>query len=94
MYMSEGGKTYPGGQDENPYANQYGSWSGWDIARFMGGARGYFGVDPVTVQQRLRGQDVIAPPRDYMPGFEPEFNYFQNLERDDDGNIIGTPEIS
>ena len=38
------------------------------------------GVDPVTVQQRLRGQDVIAPPRDYMPGFEPEFNYFQNLE--------------
>ena len=94
MYMSEGGKTYPGGQDENPYANQYaGLGAARDIARFMGGARGYFGVDPVTVQQRLRGQDVIAPPRDYMPGFEPEFNYFQNLERDDDGNITGTPEI-
>jgi hypothetical protein len=28
-----------------------------------------------------------------MPGFEPEFNYFQNLERDDDGNITGTPAI-
>ena len=40
------------------------------------------GVDPVTVQQRLRGPDVIAPPRDYMPGFEPEFQYFQNLTRE------------
>ena len=94
MYMSEGGKTYPGGQDENPYANQYaGLGAARDIARFIGGPRGYMGVDPVRVQQRLRGQDVIAPPRVYMPGFEPEFNYFQNLERDDDGNIIGTPEI-
>jgi hypothetical protein len=92
MYMAEGGATK---EDGNPYS------SGWlaplgaarDIARFMGGARGYFGVDPVTVQQRLRGQDVIAPPRDYMPGFEPEFNYFQSLERDDAGNIISSPSV-
>jgi len=94
MYMAEGGQTYPGGQDENPYARQYaGLGAARDIARFMGGPRGYMGVDPVTVQQRLRGQDVVAPPRDYMPGFEPEFNYFQNLTRDPDGNIVGTPDV-
>ena len=92
--MEEGGKTYPGGQDENPYARQYaGLGAARDIARFMGGARGYGGVDPVTVQQRLRGPDVIAPPRDYMPGFEPEFNYFQNLTRDPSGNVVGTPDV-
>ena len=28
-----------------------------------------------------------------MPGFEPEFNYFQNLTRDPDGNIVGTPDV-
>ena len=94
MYMAEGGQTYPGGQEENPYAKQYaGLGAARDIARFMGGPRGYMGVDPVTVQQRLRGQDVVAPPRDYMPGFEPEFQYFQNLTRDPDGNIVGTPDV-
>ena len=92
--MEEGGKTYPGGQDENPYARQYaGLGAARDIARFMGGPRGYMGIDPVTVQQRLRGPDVVAPPRDYMPGFEPEVQYFQNLARDPDGNIVGTPDV-
>ena len=87
--MEEGGVT-----NENPYARQYaGLGAARDIARFMGGARGYMGVDPVTVQQRLRGPDVVAPPRDYMPGFEPEFQYFQNLTRDPDGNIVGTPDV-
>lgn len=87
--MEEGGAT-----NENPYAKQYaGLGAARDIARFMGGARGYGGVDPVTVQQRLRGPDVVAPPRDYMPGFEPEFDYFQNLTRDPDGNIVGTPDV-
>jgi hypothetical protein len=87
--MEEGGVT-----NENPYANQYsGLGVARDIARFMGGPRGYMGVDPVNVQQRLRGQDVVAPPRDYMPGFEPEFQYFQNLTRDPDGNIVGTPDV-
>jgi hypothetical protein len=28
-----------------------------------------------------------------MPGFEPEFQYFQNLARDPDGNIVGTPDV-
>jgi len=75
MYMADGGATTTTKEDGNPYAAL---GAARDIARFMGGARGYFGVDPVTVQQRLRGPDVIAPPRDYMPGFEPEFNYFQD----------------
>jgi len=87
--MEEGGAT-----NENPYARQYASLgAARDIARFMGGPRGYMGVDPVTVQQRLRGPDVVAPPRDYMPGFEPEVQYFQNLARDPDGNIVGTPDV-
>jgi hypothetical protein len=34
-------------------------------------------IDPVAVQQGLRGRGVI-PPRDYMPGFNPEFSYFQH----------------
>ena len=89
--MADGGATK---EDDNPYAQQYaGLGAARDIARFMGGPRGYMGVDPVTVQQRLRGQDVVAPPRDYMPGLEPEFNYFQNLTRDPDGNIVGTPDV-
>ena len=91
MYMAEGGTTK---ENENPYARQYaGLGAARDIARFMGGPRGYMGVDPVSVQQRLRGQDVVAPPRDYMPGFEPEVQYFQNLARDPDGNIVGTPDV-
>jgi len=36
------------------------------------------GIDPVSVQTGLRGQNVVSPPRDYMAGFEPEFNYYQN----------------
>jgi hypothetical protein len=92
MYMAEGGDT--GKRDVNPYETAYDDYGlARGIARFMGGPRGYMGVDPVTVQQRLRGQDVVAPPRDYMPGFEPEFNYFQSLERDDAGNIIGSPSV-
>lgn len=36
------------------------------------------GIDPVTIQQGLRGKYSVAPPKDYMAGFEPEFSYFQN----------------
>jgi len=43
---------------------------------FMPG--GGVGLDPVSVQQGLRGQYSMAPPKDYMVGFEPEFSYFQN----------------
>jgi hypothetical protein len=63
-------------------------------ARFFGvGDRGYGGLLPSQAQANLRGMDVIAPPKDYLPGLEPEFNYFQTLERDEAGNIIGTPQV-
>jgi hypothetical protein len=64
-----------------------------DAYRFIGGPRGYGGRDATAIQKGLRGEDIIAPPRDYMPGFEPEFQYFQNLARDPDGNIVGTPDV-
>jgi len=92
--MADGGNTKE--EDTNPYDNatRFGGLGiARDVARFMGGPRGYGGIDPVEVQKRQRGQDVIAPPKDYMPGFEPEFNYFQNLTRDPDGNIVGTPNV-
>ena len=90
--MADGGNTND--ENKNPYASQYaGLGVARDVARFMGGPRGFGGIDPVEVQRRQRGQDVIAPPRDYMPGFEPEFQYFQNLARDPDGNIVGTPDV-
>ena len=54
------------------------------------GARdGYGGIDPVTVQANLRGQYSVAPPPGYMPGFSPEFIYFQN-----DPNNIQSPPIT
>jgi len=57
----------------DPYATALGA------ARFFGvGSRGYGGIDPVTVQANLRPRDVVAPPKDYMAGFEPEFSYFQD----------------
>jgi len=92
--MDSGGSTNKMGEQYNPETGRYealGAARG--IARFLGGNRGYGGRDPVSVQDALRGQDVVAPPRDYMPGFEPEFNYFQNLTRDPDGNIVGTPDV-
>lgn len=64
-----------------------------DVYRFIGGPRGYGGRDATAIQKGLRGEDIIAPPKDYMPGFEPEFQYFQNLARDPDGNIVGTPDV-
>ena len=39
---------------------------------------GGIGLDPVSVQKGLRGEFSVAPPKDYMTGFEPEFTYFQN----------------
>ena len=80
--MDKGGKTY----SEDLVAAR-------DIYRFMGGPRGYGGRDATAIQKGLRGQDIIAPPKDFMPGFEPEFQYFQDLARDPDGNIVGTPDV-
>ena len=87
MYAKEGGSTSTKENgndkrvDDNPYAQGSALGTARDVARFLGGPRGYFGIDPVTVQQRLRGPDTIAPPRDYMPGFEPEFSYFQDASK-------------
>ena len=60
------------------------------------GNPGYQGVDPFTVQERLapgRKFGAVAPPRDYRTGFEPEFSYFQDLERDEDGNPTKAPVV-
>ena len=50
---------------------------------------GYYGmgIDPVSIQQGLRGQYSVAPPPSFRPGFDPEFDYFQ-----DDPNNIQVPE--
>lgn len=42
---------------------------------------GYGGIDPVTIQRGLRG-DAVPVPRDFMPGFNPEMRYFQDLSGD------------
>jgi len=47
----------------------------------------YGGIDPVAVQRGLRGNVSVAPPSGFMPGFSPEFNYFQ----DDPANIQAPP---
>ena len=51
-----------------------------------GGNMGYGGIDPISIQAGLRGDFSVAPPMDYMAGFEPEFSYFQN-----DPNNIKVP---
>jgi len=53
------------------------------------GNPGYQGIDPVTVQKNLRGRYSVAPQRQYMPGLNPEFMYFQ-----DDQNNIQQPPIT
>lgn len=47
------------------------------------------GSRAVSVQQGLRGRNVVAPPRDYRPGFEPEFSYYQA-----DPDYIAVPDRS
>jgi hypothetical protein len=84
-YMAEGGETKDNKSAAttnynvnytDPYATALGA------ARFFGiGSRGYGGIDPVTVQANLRPRDVVAPPKDYMAGFEPEFSYFQDTSQ-------------
>ena len=92
--MQEGGSTDAGAKVTQTLPAQEGFIDPLKAARFFGiGDRGYGGLSPAQVQANLRGIDVIAPPKDYMPGLEPEFSYFQTLERDDAGNIIGTPQV-
>jgi hypothetical protein len=81
--MADGGRAYtrsvtqdtPFGPEFNPFMASGGQNSG------------YQGIDPVAVQAGLRGQHSVAPPPGYMPGFSPEFNYFQN----DPSNIQSPP---
>ena len=47
----------------------------------------YSGIDPVTIQRGIRGIHSVPPPPGFMPGFMPEFNYFQN----DPNNIVAPP---
>jgi hypothetical protein len=56
-----------------------------------GASNAYGGIDPVTVQQNLRGQHSVGPPSGsgYRPGFDPEFMYFQ-----DDPDNIQVPELT
>jgi len=49
--------------------------AGGNFAYVPGGG---IGLDPVSVQKGLRGDYSVAPPKDYMTGFEPEFTYFQD----------------
>lgn len=46
-------------------------------------------IDPISVQQNLRGIYAVAPPPGFVPGFSPEFDYFQN-----DPNNIVTPPVT
>ena len=45
---------------------------------YFSGNPGYSGIDPVTVQQNLRGQYVNPAPPGYMHGFQPEWDWFTN----------------
>jgi hypothetical protein len=47
----------------------------------------YGGIDPVTIQRGIRGVHSVAPPPFFMPGFNPEFDYFQN----DPENVASPP---
>lgn len=85
--------TTAAGQAANPQAaiNQQLALAGVPGFSVMGGVTqpGYGGLDPVTIQKNLRGGISVAPPKDYMPGFEPEFDYFQ-----EDPSRILTPDRS
>ena len=72
-----------------PYAG--GGYTGRDLDELLANTNrataGYGGIDPVTVQKNLRGRHSVAPPKGFMPGFSPEFMYFQ----DDPNNIQSPP---
>ncbi len=48
------------------------------------------------IQQNLRGRFAARPDRGYMPGFEPEFSYFQKVPfyvEDEQGNMFQNPDV-
>ena len=92
-----GGYTNTNSYSTTDYANEYNDL----YSRLSGNSydNGYDGIDPVTVQQGLRGQyhvqpapvpprenedGTFTPGRQYMAGFNPEFSYFQN----DPDNVV------
>lgn len=83
--MAMGGRTSTAyteyGNDAKDRRDRY---SGVGIG---GPADGPGAIDPVSVQMGLRGKHSVAPPEGFMPGFNPEFNYFQ----DDPENIQAPP---
>lgn len=74
-------------QQRQDRASQITPESGFDLGAIAAQNPSFFGynpgvniggIDPVTIQAGLRGDYVIRPPDDYMPGFEAEFSYFQD----------------
>ena len=59
----------------NPYADLL---ANTNIFGYTAPAGALQGIDPVEIQRSLRPNYKIASPLDYMAGFEPEFQYFQD----------------
>jgi len=68
--MKRGGKL----RADDPYGTM---GPGTNVGGYNAMGR-YGGIDPVTVQRNLRGDHSVAPPEWFRPGFDPEFDYFQN----------------
>lgn len=85
----KGKTTTMGVGDNGPPKDQNGGGGYPGYLPGFGGAGlpGYSGIDPITIQQGLRGEFPVAPPPNYMSGFNPEFSYFQ----DDPANIQMPP---
>ena len=60
---------------ESPYAAML---ANQNIFGYTAPAGALQGIDPVEIQRSLRPNYKIASPLDYMAGFEPEFQYFQD----------------
>jgi hypothetical protein len=89
QYNPETGKYEKPGTTASNYS-YYNPFTGQMVTGVPGAARGR---EPVTIQAGLRGPDVVAPPRDYLAGFEPEFSYFQDLQVDAEGNPTVDPAV-
>ena len=86
--MGEAAASRPGpdGQHYNAFAAP-GAGQAGIVGPYGGGSGHYNGIDPVTVQSNLRGQFKVQPPQGFRPGFDPEFDYFQ----DDPENVYAAP---
>jgi len=80
----------------NPYF--YSNAMGWGPGSTYGASM--IGRDRMPpdayIQQNLRGRFAARPDRGYMPGFEPEFSYFQKVPfyvEDEQGNMFQNPDV-